>query len=237
MTTTIINKRTTDADDAERLRKRADVREKAFRLQLEKDKIGPLEAVLTDSFARVETATDAHAAVCGPLQTELNILEAAAVERIQQRQPPDAIDDARRVQILREITSENATLEAVVEAEKTFRAPTERQIWELKNQVTDPNAILLRLGQHPYASPKLLGELHVAQQRIKWLRARQQAAERSLKIHTYNRDEIQAKRSHGDLAASLRHIANWTAEIEAVGSELADAMTSADSVHKQLLNE
>lgn len=235
--TTIINRRETDPDDSDRLRRRADIRAEAATLQFQKDRIPVLETTLSESHQRVEVATNAHAATCDPLQKELKTLEAQAVERIQQRQPADEAADARRAEILREIADANATLEAVVEAEKVCRAPTEREVWRLRNEVLDPKAVLSRLGQPPLANPKLLAEQHVANERVRWLRARQHAAEKARAIQRSNVEEIRADRITGDLEAKMRRLAGWEAEVTAAAGELVAALGEAETVHKEMIDE
>ncbi|NLS92473.1 MAG: hypothetical protein GXX96_09945 [Planctomycetaceae bacterium] len=243
MSTTIIDRRhsageTTDPEvEHERMARRRAVRAEAAKLKFEKDKLIPLEAVVAESHQRVEAATELHQTACVPLQAELETLEVEAVERIANRKKPDPKADQRRADILRELAAENAKLEQVVETEKHLRAPTEREIWRLRNRVTDPAAVLGRLAQPPAASPELLAELHVARERIKWLRARQAAAEKTLRICQFNATEIEAKRITGDLSIWRGKTLAWEHELAAVGDELASAMAEAEKIHKSMLDE
>ena len=226
-----------DSADAERLRRRAAVRTEAAALQFEKDRIPVLETTLVKSNQRAELATDAHAAVCGPLQSELSTLESEAVARIQRREPPDETADGRRAEILREIAGENTRLETIVETEKTLRAPSEREIWRLKNRVLDPKAVLVRLAQPSLANPSLLVKTHVAGQATRFASARLDHARQALRVHQANVDGLRRGRITGDLSAEMFHIQKWEAEVAAAGEAVGEAMANVQKIHREIVNE
>ncbi len=135
------------------------------------------------------------------------------------------------------IADATSELETAVAAEREVQSIARRKARLTRQGKPPADTILAKLAKPPLASPFLLAEAHVCREKRKWLQARMKAAEKSLAIHRYNRDEIQAGRSYGDLSASIRHVANWDREIEAVGDELAKAMADSDDLHDRLLNE
>lgn len=226
-----------DHHDTERLARRRAIRSEAAKLQFEKDKIPVLEATLADSHQRVEVATDAHTATCAPLQLELSTLESEAVARIGRREPPDETADGRRAELLREITDENGRLETIVEAEKVCRAPTEREVWKLRNEVLDPKAVLSRLGQPALASPSLLLAAHCASQATRFASARREHARRSLKLHEANVGGLRCGQITGNLTAELFHVSKWEAEVAAAGAAVGEAIAEGQRIHKAILAE
>ncbi|NLS92850.1 MAG: hypothetical protein GXX96_11910 [Planctomycetaceae bacterium] len=243
MSTTIIDRRCT-ADpvddpqaDVDRHARRRAVREASARRDLHLQAALLAEADVKASEARCDQLADDHQRLCSPWQAELGELEAKAIARIGRREPPDAEEDERRGELAKLIATATSELEAAIALEREVQGVARRKARKIREGHPPGVLILAALGKLPLANPRLLAELHVAQQRVKWLSARKSSAEKSAKIHRYNADEIQAKRAHGDLAASLRHVANWTAEIEAVGSELAAALTEAERVHRAMIDE
>jgi len=213
------------------------VREQAARRDLELQPAVLAEQDIRASESRCDALADQHQQTCQPWQTELAELEQTAISRIGQREPPDTEQDARRAELTRWINQATSDLETAIATEHELQAIARRKARLIRQGKPPGYTILAQLSKPPLASPQLLAEQHVAKERTKWLRARQQAAEKALKIQKYNVEAIQENRIYGDLQAKQRRLEHWQAELEAVGEELAEAMVQAEQAHQALLDE
>lgn len=235
--TTIINKRGHDPTDSERMARRRAVREQAARRDAELLPAVLAEADIAASENRCDQAADEHATNTAPLQIELSELEAAAIVRIADRLPADSERDARRAELVGLIAEATVELEVVVAREREIQGVARQKARRIRQGHPPPDTILAALAKPPAASPRLLAEAHVARERVRWLQARRQAAEKALKIHAFNAAEIRGGRTSGDLGVFLGKVAAWERERDAVGQELAEAMTEGQRVYQEILAE
>ncbi|MBN2577644.1 MAG: hypothetical protein JXB10_01455 [Pirellulales bacterium] len=237
MSTEIINKRTTDPDDSERLARRRSIREQAARRDLELQPAVLAEADVKASERRCDELAEQHAMATAPWQSELSALEERAIARIGQRKPVNSEEDERRAELTKLISSATADLERAIAAEREIQAVARQKARRIRQGHPPSDTILAALAKPPLASPRLLAEQHVARERAKWLRVRQQAAEKSLRIQTYNATEIRADRMSGDLDAVLARVAAWEAELSAVTEEMTAALAEGEKIHQRLIDE
>ncbi len=235
--TEIVNKRSFDADDSERQRRRADVREAAARDELTLAPIGLWQADIESSRRRADEAADAHTAGCVPWQAELTELEQAAIARIGQRQPADETADAQRAELLALINESNKTLEAAVARENDVQGELRQRIRRLQTGITQPSITLQRLAQPPAASPRLLVAMFITQQRTAHATARVAAAKTGLKITESNLDAIRRHVVSGDLNIHSHKQTCWQAELAAAESEVVAAQAEGREVHRALIDE
>ena len=181
-------------DENVRLARRRAVREAAARRDMELAPALLAEQDVRDSESRCDQLADDHARLCEPWQTELGELEQRAIERIGRREAPDADEDARRGELSRLIVEATSDLEKAIAVEHELQADRRRKARKIREGNPPGSILLMALSKTPLANPRLLAELHVCRERIRWLKVRESAAERSLKIHRYNLSEIQAKR-------------------------------------------
>lgn len=237
MTITITNKRGFDVDDSERQARRRGIREKAAADEMRLAPIRLWEVDIESSRRRVDEATNEHSAACDPLQRELERSEQVAVERIGQRLPVDPEADARRGELLSLISNANKKLEEVIERENEVQASLRTKIRRLQTGIVQPYITLQRLAQPPAASPALLVQLFVAQQREKHATGRVAAAKIGLRIAESNCDTIRRGVTSGDLSVHLHKLNCWKAEAEAAAAEVTSAAAKSHEVYDQLLNE
>ena len=243
MTTSIIDRRHSakpgpDPEaETERMRRRRAVRESAARRDIELRPALLAEKDVRDSEARCDELADSHQRVCQPWQNELTELEELAVKRIGAREPPNTEEDARRGELARLIAAATADLEKAVADEAAIQSIARRKARKTREGKPPSDTILMALAKPPLANPALLGEQFVRGEQLKWLKARQQAAEKTLKICQYNLNEIRAKRMSGDVAVWQGKVSSWEAEVGAVGNEITIALAESDKAYREMIEE
>ncbi|HUT91572.1 MAG TPA: hypothetical protein VMY37_18890 [Thermoguttaceae bacterium] len=234
---TIVNKRGHDPDDSERLAHRRSIRLAAAKRDLELAPARLAEADIAASELRVDAAADEHSTACAPLQEELAALEQAAIGRVADRLPANAEEDARRAELIGEIGVLTTTLEAAVAAERKIQSSLLAKVQYIRQGHLPPDTILAALSRPPLANPRLLAELFVSRERIKWLRARAKAAEKALDRLRFSVGEIKAGRMAENLGFFLGKVYEWELEGGAVAKEIAAATSEGQRVHSEILDE
>lgn len=243
MTTKFIDRRnpaapeTDPAVEAERMERRRAVCRMAARRDLELEPALLAEADVKASEARCDQLADEHAKTCGVWQTELAELEQRAIERIGRREPPDTDEDARRAELAKLIATATADLEKAIAAEREIQAIARRTARKIREGRPPSSTILMALTRPPLVNSRLLGQEFVFREKIKWLKARQNAAEKTLKICRYNVSEIAAGRMSGVLSVWTGKSAAWECELQAVGSEIASTLAEAENLHRRMIDE
>ena len=223
--------------ERDRLARRAAVRQKMAAATMTEEHIGLQGGELNRIDGEVDQAADAHQTACSVLQVELTALEEQAVARITDRQPRNEAEDNRRAEIVAEIAAHNGELETVIQRAKAMRKPILREIAKLKEGHMSPKVLALELAKDNTADPELLVERFVNSRTGTYAAARADTARKSLKITSYNLQEITAHRMSGDLAACRRHVAQWQAEIEAAAKVAAESNREGERIHQAMVAE
>lgn len=223
--------------ETERQARRRAVREAAAKRDLELQPALLAEADVKASEARCDALADEHQRLCAPLQDELALLETRAIQRVGRREPPDVEEDARRVELAKLIADATSDLEKAVTAEHELQTDRRRTARRIRQGKPPAETLLLALAQPPLVDPKLLGEQFVLREKIKWLKARQNAAEKTLKICQLNATEIRKGTTSGDASLWQGKCEAWEGELAAVGSEIAEALAEGKALHQAMIDE
>ena len=227
----------TDDLHTDRLTHRRAIREAAAQREMEL-----LPAILAEgdirlSEGRCDQAADEHATATAPLQTELSDLETAAVARIADRLPANAEEDARRAELTTEIAEATGELEVVAQAERKIQQSLLAKVQYIRQGLLPPDTILAALSRPPLANPRLLAELFVSRERLKWLRARAKAAEKALDRLHFSVAEIRAGRMTDNLGFFLGKVYEWELERDTAGRELSEATAEGQRVQREIFDE
>jgi hypothetical protein len=164
--------------EAHRLAMRRSIREEIAAGEVEGRTIKLLRAELAKIDGKADLAADAHAATCEPLQAELREIEARMKSRLTDRQPIDARDETRHVEIVGAIQKANGVLQVAVAAVEAEREDLAKEI-SRRNLAWchNPKQVLQnKLAAPPLANRALYDEYLVCRSSLKWAHARETSA-------------------------------------------------------------
>jgi len=162
-----------NAIEEERLAKRAELKRRIVERGVQKRQLSSLRKMVAEVNSRSDEAANIHRDECLPLQDELGTLNANQAVAILANEP-SADDDARRLEILREIQRHNETLETVAKLNGNLVDSIEKESAILASKIS--KTVILENQLMRLAAPESLEQNEVLRSRIHWADLRVKAA-------------------------------------------------------------
>jgi hypothetical protein len=214
------------ADD--RLRERERIKRGIAERRLAERKAEMMQAELTDIDSAIRAATAEHEARTAGLDAELQKLEAAAVKRLDAEKPASASEDARRREIVAELTRSTGELQRFVNEQKLSKGFGEKRVgdcWRRSHQLPSPND----LCAIDVANPRIFIEHLSAKEALKYAFARQQNAQKQVSALRGDDDD-----RSGNIE---RRRAQWECELRNANAALAAAQRSEQELREAMIAE
>ena len=222
-----------NAIEEERLAKRAELKRRIVERGVQKRQLSSLRKMVAEVNSRSDEAANIHRDECLPLQDELGTLNANQAVAILANEP-SADDDARRLEILREIERHNEMLEATTKLNENLVDSIQTQSAELGSKVS--KTVILENQLMRLAAPESHEQNEVLKSRIRWADLRVKSAGESLQNCQANLNAARRNRP--------RAIHGYQTLLEGCKRELTDAQQQAAAaqdeqaeLRKQMLDE
>jgi len=211
-----------NAIEEERLAKRAELKRRIVERGVQKRQLSSLRKMVAEVNSRSDEAANIHRDECLPLQDELGTLNANQAVAILANEP-SADDDARRLEILREIQRHNETLETVAKLNGNLVDSIEKASAELGSKVSKTVALESQLAR--LASEALLEQDILLRSRIEWAGRRLQAANDGLRNCEANLKSARRTRP--------RAVSGYEILLGEFNREFVDSQQQADEVQAE----
>jgi hypothetical protein len=262
MTATLKKPRATKADrEAERLAERDRVKEFIADREVTLQRARLIENEIRGLDARCDEAVQRHQSTCRPAQNRVAEIERGIKAAILKRKPVGAELESERIELLHTITTANAELERETSLVNKVRANLERDKRKLLTEAADITPLRNRLANE-LGNPRVLLEKFCAEQTVKWLGQRLNAARAQLAtaraqvekikgierepepVRTFNSGITFTRKNQQlsaydaeQLANQTRRAERWQAECSAAAAALAAASAEAERVQTLLIDE
>ena len=208
--------------DEERAAKRAELKRRIVERGVQKRQLSSLRKMVAEINSRSDEAANIHRDECLPLQDELEKLNTNQVAAILENEHSDP-EDARRLEILREIERHNEMLEATTKSNGSLVDSIQQQLAELGSKVSKTVALESQLAR--LASEALLEQDILLRSRIEWAGRRLQAANDGLRNCEANLKSARRTRP--------RAVSGYEILLGEFNREFVDSQQQADEVQAE----
>jgi hypothetical protein len=173
-----------------------------------------------------------HQAFCQPRQKELVEVEQRLAGCMADRRPIDPADEARRVELAREITEANERLEVETTLVAKLKRPIAAEVQRLRGRSGEVQVLRRRLTIPPLANPELVLAQFAAEMRERWNAASRREAEEKIELARSGLAMAQAEDNPRAVAIYQARIEKWQAAMSG-----KDEGRSQQELYRLLLNE
>jgi chromosome segregation ATPase len=223
----------TAGHDEERLAKRSEVRRSIAETKVRRQRVADLRSLVAEIDRSSDAAADEHTKTCGPLQSELESLDALQVEAIVAHEEPAASAGARRRELLALVAAANTELESIAEKNKLAKRRIEQEIRGIEKTGVGVQALENELAD--LSTPALVDRQWMLSQRIKWLNARIKSAAGYVEKNVAKVQRAERENDSQWRQVFGQRLRRWEIEVADAQKQLADTQQELQDLRRQML--